>query len=264
MKQGNRMPVCFLLLVLSVLFIPGCVVDTKDAKISPQISTLFSGTYKVDPYMEDHRPRTVAVLPFVDKSGSKEGAQAVRKGFYNHFSSLPFKDMEIYQVDRMLAKAGLTDPIAISKKSPQELGGILGVDGIVYGEISNFDKFFAGIYSQVAVGAEIRMYEAKTGHFLWSGQHVTRIHGGGNRHDPHRDHCHGDRRRDERARHPAFEGLRRSFPRHGQNGSRAHHCGGYATAHDHPSHAGHEGFAEKGGRRDPRGHSGDAEDAGRL
>jgi len=179
MKQGNRMPVCFLLLVLSVLFIPGCVVDTKDAKISPQISTLFSGTYKVDPYMEDHRPRTVAVLPFVDKSGSKEGAQAVRKGFYNHFSSLPFKDMEIYQVDRMLAKAGLTDPIAISKKSPQELGGILGVDGIVYGEISNFDKFFAGIYSQVAVGAEIRMYEAKTGHFLWSGQHVTRIHEGG-------------------------------------------------------------------------------------
>jgi len=179
MKQGNRMPICFLLLVLSVLFIPGCVVDTKDAKISPQISTFFGGTYKVDPYMEDHKPRTVAVLPFVDKSGSKEGAQAVRKGFYNHFSSLPFKDMEIYQVDRLLAKAGLTDPETINKKSPQELGGILGVDSIVYGEISNFDKLFAVIYSQVAVGAEIRMYEAKTGHFLWSGQHVTRIHEGG-------------------------------------------------------------------------------------
>lgn len=179
MKQGKRTPVCFLLLVLSMLFVQGCVIDTKEAKISPQITTLFSGTYKVDPYMEDHKPRTVAVLPFVDKSGSKEGAQAVRKGFYNHFSSLPFKDMEIYQVDRLLAKAGLTDPDAIGRKTPQELGGILGVDGIVYGEISNFDKFFAGIYSQVAVGAEIKLYEAKTGRFLWSGQHVTRIHEGG-------------------------------------------------------------------------------------
>jgi len=179
MRQGNRMPVSLLLLVLSLLIVPGCVVDTKDAKISPRISTLFSGTYKVDPYMEDHKPRTVAVLPFVDRSGSREGAQAVRKGFYNHFSSLPFKDMEIYQVDRLLAKAGLTDPEVVSKKTPQELGGILGVDGIIYGEISNFDKFFAGIYSQVAVGAEIKLYDAKTGHFLWSGQHVTRIHEGG-------------------------------------------------------------------------------------
>ncbi len=181
-KRVRWSAVCSLSLLAAFVLtglISGCVVDTKDTKIVPQISTVFNGTYKVDPYMEDHKPRTVAVLPFVDKSGSKEGSEAVRKGFYNHFSSLPYKDMEIHRVDRALMKAGLTDPEIIHRKSPQELGKILEVDGVIYGEISNFDKLFAGIYSQVAVGAEVRMYETKTGHFLWSGQHVARIHEGG-------------------------------------------------------------------------------------
>ena len=63
--------------------------------------------------------------------------------------------------------------------SPQELGKILGVDAVVYGNISDFDKLFAVIYSSVSVGAEIKMYDTKTGNFLWSGQHVARIQEGG-------------------------------------------------------------------------------------
>ena len=157
----------------------GCLVATKDTIISPRITSLFEGTYKVDPYMEKHRPRTVAVLPFFDRSQSKEGAEAVRRGFYNHFSSLPFRDMELYRIDELLKKANLTDPEEINKTSPQKLGEILGVDAVVYGEISNFDKLFAVVYSQVSVGAEVKLCDTKTGNFLWSGQHVVRIHEGG-------------------------------------------------------------------------------------
>lgn len=157
----------------------GCVVATKEAVIVPQIQTMFEGTYVVDPAMEAHRPTTVAVLPFVDKSQHQEASDVVRKGFYNHFSSLPFKDMELFRVDSLLAKAGLTDPAAISETKPQDLGKLLGVDAVVYGSISDFDKLFAVVYSNVSVGAEVRMYDAKTGQFLWSGRHVARIHEGG-------------------------------------------------------------------------------------
>lgn len=169
------------IVVLSVLCIllQSCVVATKDTAISPEIRSLFEGKYHVYPYMEKHIPRTVAVLPFLDKSGSQQGAQAVRKGFYNHFSSLPFRDMEISRVDNLLEKAGLTDPVETNKRSPQELGKILDVDAVVYGEISNFDKLFAVVYSQVAVGAIIRMYDTKTGELLWTGEHTVRIHEGG-------------------------------------------------------------------------------------
>jgi hypothetical protein len=168
-----------LLFITSLLTLQGCVVATGKTLISPQIRSLFEGTYEVDPSMKDHQPRTVAVLPFINRAESHEGSEAVRRGFYNHFSSLPFKDLELYRVDNLLRKAGLQDPVVINQTSPQELGQILNVDAVVYGTISDFDKLFAVIYSNVSVGAEIRMMDAKTGRMLWRGQHVTRIHEGG-------------------------------------------------------------------------------------
>lgn len=178
MNEGLKSSIGVLLLLLLML-IQGCVVATKETVIAPQIHELFKGTYTIDPYMEKHMPRTVAVLPFYNQARSKEGSDAVRKGFYNHFSSLPFKDMELYRVDAQLRKADLTEPDVIFKKSPQELGKILDVDAVVYGEISDFDKLFAVVYSQVSVGAEIKMYDTKTGNPLWRGKHTARIHEGG-------------------------------------------------------------------------------------
>ncbi|MCX7634483.1 MAG: DUF799 family lipoprotein, partial [Syntrophales bacterium] len=179
MKNHWWKAVAAVLVLVPCFLLQSCVVATKETAIAPEIRSLFEGKYHVYPYMEKHVPRTVAVLPFLDKSGSQQGAQAVRKGFYNHFSSLPFRDMEIQRVDNLLEKAGLTDPGEINRKSPQELGKILDVDALVYGEISNFDKLFAVVYSQVAVGATIRMYDVKSGELLWTGEHTVRIHEGG-------------------------------------------------------------------------------------
>lgn len=178
------MPKCFkklnlLFLLFFTVILQSCLVATKNTVITPEIKSLYEGEYKVDPYMKDHIPKSVAVLPFVDLSGSREGFDVVRRGFYNHFSSLPFKEMKLYRVDNTLRKAGLVDPVAISKMSPQELGKILDVDAVVFGEISNFDKLYAVVYSQVSVGAEIKMYDTKTGKFLWSGKNVARKHEGG-------------------------------------------------------------------------------------
>ena len=166
------------ILVPILLMLQSCVA-TKNTIITPEMTSLFEGEYKVAPYMQDHIPKSVAVLPFVDLSKSKENIDIVRRGFYNHFSSLPFADMELYKIDSLLAKAGLTDNEVINKTTPQELGRILGVDAVVFGEISNFDKLFLVMYSQVSVGAEIKMYDTKTGKFLWSGKHTVRKHEGG-------------------------------------------------------------------------------------
>ena len=106
----------FLILLLPVLILSqSCVVATKGTVISPQIRDMFKGEYKVDPYMEKHIPKTVAVLPFLNQAESKKGSDEVRKGFYNHFSSMPFKDMELYRVDNLLRKADLADPTIIFK-----------------------------------------------------------------------------------------------------------------------------------------------------
>src|SRR5512145_1537381 len=110
-----------ILLILPVFFfLQSCLVSTKTTLIMPEIRNLFEGDYKVDPYMKDHVPKTVAVLPFVNLSDKKEAVDVMRRGFYNHFSSLPFQDMELYKIDDLLAKAGLADPDAISKMKPQD------------------------------------------------------------------------------------------------------------------------------------------------
>lgn len=167
------------LILFPALILQSCLVSTSSTLITPEIRSLYGGEYKVDPYMKKHGPLSVAILPFIDLSGSKEGATAMRLGFYNHFSSLPFRDMELYKVDDLLTKAGLSDPNIIRKTSPQKLGDILGVDAVIFGEVSDFDKYFLVMYSQVAVGADVKMYDTKTGHFLWSGKHKVRKHEGG-------------------------------------------------------------------------------------
>ena len=177
----SRRLACWALYVTLLSFIlSGCAgVETKKTPAGSPIETSFKGTYEITPYMETHMPRTVAVLPFVDRSKSQEGFEIVRKGFYNHFSALPFTDVELYRVDRLLRKAGLTDPKVIANTSPQRLGEVLNVDAVVVGDVSNFDKFYAVLYSQVAVGAKIKMYDTESGELLWSGEHVTRKHQGG-------------------------------------------------------------------------------------
>jgi parallel beta-helix repeat protein len=175
MKRGMRRSLVIVLALPLILICQSCVVATKETAVTPQIRDLFKGTYKIDPYLERHKPQTVAVLPFTNLAKSQQGSEEVRKAFFNHFSSLPYKGMKPYIVDNNLRKAGLTDPEAINKISPKELGKILGVDAVIYGNISDFDKLFAVVYSSVSVGAEIKMYDTRTGNFLWSGQHVARI-----------------------------------------------------------------------------------------
>ena len=179
MKKGLRKPILIIVMIPLLVLIQSCVIATKDTVIVPQMRDLFKGTYKVDPYMEKNKPNTVAVLPFFNQAKSQQGSDEVRRGFYNHFSSLPYKSMKLYSVDNVLRKTGLTDAEAVYKMSPMELGKILGVDAVIYGSISDFDKLFAVVYSSVSVGAEIKMYDTKTGNFLWSGKHVTRIQEGG-------------------------------------------------------------------------------------
>ncbi|MCJ7618194.1 MAG: DUF799 family lipoprotein [Desulfobacterales bacterium] len=167
-----------MLIVLLCLNLPCCYLLGKKEAVVSKINETFNGTFEIDPYMEKHMPRTVAVLPFVNISRSQKGTDIVRRGFYNHFSSLPFADMELFRVDHELRKAGLYEPDEINKIPPEKFKEILNVDAVIYGTISNFDKLFAGMYSQVSAGAEIKMYDTK-GHFLWSGKHVAKIHEGG-------------------------------------------------------------------------------------
>ena len=75
----NKLFVAAALAPMLVFILQGCVVSTKETQISPQITSLFKGEYKIDPYFEKNKPRRVAVLPFVNSSTSQQGSETVRR-----------------------------------------------------------------------------------------------------------------------------------------------------------------------------------------
>jgi parallel beta-helix repeat protein len=164
--------------ILLALLAGGCVY-TEQTKIVPPITAGFKGESRVDPYLLDHQPQTVAVMPFLNRTDKKEAFDIVRKSFYGHFSRLNYTTMPLFKVDDSLHKAGLDTPEKVAGTSPEKLREILRVDAVIRGDVTHYDRIYAAVYSQVAVGAEVRMFEGKSGKELWWAKDVSRKHAGG-------------------------------------------------------------------------------------
>ncbi|MBI4776647.1 MAG: DUF799 family lipoprotein [Deltaproteobacteria bacterium] len=163
------------------LFCASCVVSTSQTgtMVVQKTEVLLSGEYQTTEAYEKRKPKTVAVLPFLNETGKEEAPEVVRRCFYNHFSSLPYLDMELFRVDSLLRSKGVTDPTNVQKMTPQQLGAILNVDAVIYGTITHYNRIYAVLVSDVAVGAILRMADTKTGEDLWTGKHVAHTPSGG-------------------------------------------------------------------------------------
>ncbi|MGE0087799.1 MAG: GNA1162 family protein, partial [Desulfococcaceae bacterium] len=129
--------------------------------------------------MQGDFPRSLAVLPFRDLTGTEGIAKLVRISFYNHLSSLPYRDVELQMVDLRLREKGLETHNAISKVSVKELGKILGCDAVIFGTVYEFQRIFAGFYSSMNVGASVNIWDSRTGNKIWGGRYTARSHEGG-------------------------------------------------------------------------------------
>ena len=158
--------------------IGGCIY-TQQAKITPPITIPFKGEYRFDKSLTDRPPQTVAVLPFLNRTDKQEAFDIVRKSFHGHFSTLNFAAVPLYKIDQALRQAGLDTSDKVAQTPSAKLREILRVDAIIRGEVTHYDRIYVGVYSQVAVGAEMRMVEAKTDKELWWAKNVSRKHGGG-------------------------------------------------------------------------------------
>ena len=165
-----------ILLLVLFLFLTGCAVSTNDTiSVLPALKT-GSSDQKLD--MTARLPTTVAVLPFVNKTGSDFAYTVVRRTLFNHFSPKNYRLLHLQDIDNRLALAGIDTPALVAQKTPAELMAILGVDGLIYGDVTHYDKIFAGTYSQVAVGVEMRFVNG-AGETVWEVKDVKRSHSGG-------------------------------------------------------------------------------------
>ena len=121
--------------------------------------TACAPTIKVEQYgqglkeiTEDELPRQVAILPFTNETDEPGLDVLVRRNFANHFSSTSYQDMKLPVVDEKLVRLEQTSGKTAREMPDQELAAALGVDGLLFGRVTDYQKIYAGIYSLHAVG----------------------------------------------------------------------------------------------------------------
>ena len=124
-------------------------------------------------------PKSIAILPFGNQTDSEDIDQIVRTTLYSHLSAHPYKDIELHEVDRKLRRYNLMAYEKFCDVSVKRLGKILRCDAVIVGKVTEFQRIYAGIYSQIAVGASITLWDTRTGKKIWSDEHVARNHEGG-------------------------------------------------------------------------------------
>ncbi len=173
------------LIFISVL--AGCATpsyidkDREDKNGSNNIS-LQPVFFQVHQSYRDNPPECIAVLPFNSASGNKDSAfggagareaMEVRKAFYGHISPLNKRDIDLRQVDFALKTLSGKD-----RQKNSVIGKKLNCDSLMVGEVTKYGEGFFGLYSQVSVGAEVKIIRASNGEVLWEGKHVATSRGG--------------------------------------------------------------------------------------
>ncbi len=124
-------------------------------------------------------PDCVAVLPFESSSeDSDEGitvdqTESVRRAFYAHLAPQGKRDIELPRINFVLSKIA-----AAEQENLAIIGDKLNCSALVQGHVTEYGSNFYGVYSRVAVGANLKLVRASDGEILWEGSHVAQSHGG--------------------------------------------------------------------------------------
>lgn len=164
----------------------GCAVyGDKQTGIVHGVQQVLSTNAKVSSRLKDQPPRLVAVLPFENLTGKtaseeEKGADyIIRTAFANHFTTRRYETQRTAVTDRLLQEKGLFTADKAAQAPIKMLGDLTKADALIYGQITHFDRIYVGVYSQIAVGAKLKMVDVKSGDVLWEAEDVSRKHSGG-------------------------------------------------------------------------------------
>lgn len=123
-------------------------------------------------------PDCVAILPLkiqqkadpqATSDVTAEDADKVRLSLFAHLSTQSKREVRLERVDHVLAEV---------KDDLKALGEGLQCDALLEGEVTEYGSHYYGVYSRVAVGADLKMIRASDGTLLWEGHHTAVSHGG--------------------------------------------------------------------------------------
>jgi hypothetical protein len=133
----------------------------------------------------ENPPERIAVLPFVDHSNAqfrvnkialthrdeqeKEQwawvyANRLRRSFAGQMAEREFTIVPIPAIDMVLQDHGIDNWRKMMAVSPQQLGQWLGADTVVYGEVLDYDAYYALLIAAWEVGVKVKLVSTRDGH----------------------------------------------------------------------------------------------------
>lgn len=143
----------------------------------------------IAPDYESVAPQTIAVLPFSDRGSANyvmdkiplthrntneradwawTDANRMRRAVTGYLATREFIEGNLIQIDTVLKQHGIDSSEKLAKVPPETLGKWLGVDAVVYGDVTRYEAYYALLVSAWQVGADVRLVSTHTGQELFS------------------------------------------------------------------------------------------------
>ena len=145
-------------------------------------------TYIAHDY-DQQAPQRIAVLPFADRGSANyvvdkipftrrdheqranwawTDANRMRRAITAYLAPREFQEVNLIQVDAALKEHGIDSEEKLEKVAPEALGKWLGVDAVVYGEVTHYEAYYAFLIAAYQVGADIRIVSTHNGEKLFA------------------------------------------------------------------------------------------------
>jgi hypothetical protein len=142
----------FLLLAAAAVFAGGCAIPHMPLPTDP------SNPLKV-----------VAVLPMKNDTNDVDGPTIMREKMVAALKKRSYVVMDTKESDQVLRdRMGINLGGQLSLTTPQKLGETLGVQGVLYGELMDFDEPITGLYNAKKVRGVFKLVNTTTGQPIWT------------------------------------------------------------------------------------------------
>ena len=121
------------------------------------------------PEFEKRHIRSVAVLPVLNKAGNAELSALLRQRVVEALYFKGYPRVSLKQIDEKVGAfyKNVTEATA-QTLPPRDVGGLLGVDAVLYSTLADCRTSFRYLYAPTSVAVTFELYSVRTGELLWS------------------------------------------------------------------------------------------------
>jgi hypothetical protein len=123
-------------------------------------------------YFDASNPvRHVALLPMKNDTSDVDGPNVMRKKMATMLEERAYLVKDTKETDQLLRdRMGINLGGQLDLTTAQKIGEVLGVDGVLYGNLMDFDETTTGVYNVRKVRATFKLVDTKTGQPTWTGK----------------------------------------------------------------------------------------------